>query len=137
MFAPDNGYNVTDKNAYSAVLYVKYGQFSVLLTGDVEQEGEQLLTAEMKRQGIADVTVLKAAHHGSSSSSSEVFLAQANPLVTVISCGEDNRYGHPHKEALERLEDCGTKIYQTPESGAVIIRTDGKKMQIEEFRKGK
>lgn len=116
---------------------ISYGAFSTLLTGDVEGEGERLLTENLKRNGVEKITVLKAAHHGSSHSASEEFLSVAKPSYAVISYGENNRYGHPHKDTLERLAGCGAKILKTPVSGAVTIRTDGKRMQIEEFCKEK
>jgi competence protein ComEC len=71
------------------------------------------------------LTVLKVAHHGSRNSSHQEFIQQVNPVMAVISAGSGNRYGHPHKEVLERLLEQGTKTYITAETGAVIIRTDG------------
>lgn len=130
---PPKGYAQTESNAYSQVLYVKSGLFSMLLTGDIEAEGERLLTEQMKAQGISGVTVLKAAHHGSASSTGDTFLRQANPLIAVISCGKDNRYGHPHAETLDKLRGIGARIYQTPERGAVIIRRDGDAITVRGF----
>lgn len=75
-----------------------------------------------KQMGIR---ILKVAHHGSGYSSSEAFLGWMHPDYAVISCGEKNRYGHPHPDALKRLSDCGSEILQTKESGAIIWKTDG------------
>lgn len=134
---PEYGYENKNANEYSLVLLIRYGVFSTLLTGDVEREGERLLTENLKRNGVNKLTVLKAAHHGSSNSTSEEFLSVLQPSYAVISYGENNRYGHPHKETLERLSACGTKILETPISGAITIKTDGEKMRIEEFCKEK
>lgn len=130
---PPSGYETAETNQYSEVLYMRRGQFSMLLTGDVEKEGERLLMAEMKRQNISGLTVLKAAHHGSSSSCSTEFLAQAKPLMAVISCGEGNPYGHPHRETLDRLAAMGVKVYKTAESGAIIVRVKKDRITVEEF----
>lgn len=107
-----------EKNAASLVLQGEINGKQILLTGDVEKEGEEeLLTA-----GLHPVDILKAAHHGSKNSTLETFLDLVRPETTVISCGEDNRYGHPHKEVLERLSEYGTRIYRTDRDGAVIFR---------------
>lgn len=130
---PPKGYAGTESNAYSQVLYVKSGPFSLLLTGDIEAEGERLLTEQMRAQGISGVTVLKTAHHGSASSTGDDFLRQAKPLIAVISCGKDNSYGHPHAETLERLRGIGARVYQTPDSGAVILQGDGDGIAVREY----
>ena len=78
--------------------------------------------------------VLKVAHHGSKNSSSEAYLGRIRPSAAVISCGEDNRYGHPHRELLERLEAVGSQIFSTAEKGAVTLTTDGSWMGIDAYR---
>lgn len=130
---PMYGYENKNANEYSLVLLVRYGAFSALLTGDVEGEGERLMTENLKKEGIERLTVLKAAHHGSANSTSEELLSLTKPCYAVISYGENNRYHHPHKETMERLLACGTQILETPISGAVTIKTDGKRMRTEEF----
>ena len=95
----------------------------ILLTGAVEKEGEEeLLSEELERADI-----LKAAHHGSKNSTSNEFLQKVQPKQTVISCGKQNRYGHPHLETIHRLQTYHTKIYRTDRSGAIIFfkRRDG------------
>lgn len=114
-------------NAGSLVLEVKYKSFSMLFTGDVEGDGEELLLRKLKEK---DYDVLKVAHHGSKYSTSEKFLKLCNPEVALISAGENNSYGHPHKELLNRLEDAGCKIYNTQKNGAIIIQTDGNSLTI-------
>ncbi|HQD88265.1 MAG TPA: hypothetical protein PLZ87_06120, partial [Methanomassiliicoccaceae archaeon] len=72
-----------------------------------------------------DIEVLKVAHHGSRYSSSEQFLSATSPEIAVISAGAGNTYGHPHEEALERLEASGATIYRTDMNGTMVITTDG------------
>lgn len=132
---PEAGRAAADKNAYSLCVYVKFEEgMSLLLTGDVEGAGEKALLRELKERGIEDITVLKTAHHGSRNATSAQFLAQVTPRIAVISCGRNNRYGHPHEELLKRLEDCRTKIYMTSESGAIAVRMGGKRVEVKVFR---
>ena len=70
---------------------------------------------------MSPCTILKAAHHGSRTSSGEAFLGQADPQYTVISAGKDNRYGHPHRETLKHLEEAGSGIWQTMEKGQISV----------------
>ncbi len=130
---PREGFGGEEANAYSECVLVEFRQereansapgecaWSLLLTGDVEGKGEEALLGELLSQKREGVTVLKAAHHGSRSSTSREILDLLQPEVTVISCGRDNRYGHPHRELLERLEASGTFILQTAESGTVTV----------------
>lgn len=122
-------------NAASMVLYMKYQDFSMLLTGDLEGGGEKSVAALLRSNAITGISVLKVAHHGSKNSTKEEFLRQCSPAVAVISCGEHNTYGHPHKETLERLNDMGTAIYRTDCSGAVQITVSGSRMKVTEYRR--
>ncbi len=131
---PAAGYANEDTNAYSTVLYLRCGQFSALFTGDLEGEGEELVTQRM--EGLTEgADLLKVAHHGSGNSTFEEFLRAVNPGIAVISAGRDNVYGHPHRETLERLERQGCGIWQTPESGAVTVRVKGGRMTIEGYER--
>lgn len=123
---PARGTKLDESNAYSQVYYLTYGEFSMLLTGDVEGEGEEMLVEELKRQSIRDITVLKVAHHGSKYSTGEAFLEIVNPKVALVSCGENNSYGHPHEETLERLRDVGCEILTTPQYGAISFEIENK-----------
>lgn len=122
-------------NAASMVLYMEYQDFSMLLTGDLEGEGEKSVAALLRSNAITGISVLKVAHHGSKNSTKEEFLRQCSPAVAVISCGEHNTYGHPHKETLERLNDMGTAVYRTDCSGAVQITVSGSRMKVTEYRR--
>ena len=134
---PQKGYETEDANAYSIVLELVYGDFSALFTGDLEGEGEQsFLEYQRKRessQSREKLTVLKVAHHGSKYSTPKELLEMIDPDIAVISAGEDNRYGHPHEELLERLEEQGCRIYQTATSGAITMRVKNGKIEVEEF----
>ncbi len=126
--SPDGEETFSDRNEESLVFLVTYDRFSLLLTGDMETGGEEKL---VESGGLSPVTVLKAGHHGSATSSGENFLEKVSPSVTVLSYGRKNRYGHPAGEVKERLENIGSEILETGISGAVMIETDGKKMKIE------
>ena len=127
---PACGTGMGPGNGASLVLGARYGAFGMLLTGDVELEGEQNLVNSGR---LGRYPVLKAAHHGSRNSGTEEFLQIVKPAVAVISAGKDNRYGHPHEETLERLTDAGCMICSTQECGAVMLRSDGSSLQIESF----
>jgi competence protein ComEC len=131
-------------NAGSTVLSVTYCEFDMLLTGDLEKEGEERLVQRLKdnvydkRWGITpaiDYEVLKVAHHGSKYSTSEEFLDLITPEYALISCGENNWYGHPHAELLERLSMSKCETLITYEYGAIIIHTDGKRVEINRWLK--
>ncbi len=131
---PGDDYEGEKGNEASMVLAVTFGKFDMLLTGDVEGEGEKGLI-DIIRAKYPDTRweVLKTAHHGSKNSSSEEFLELVKPTYAMISAGRENRYGHPHEETLERLADIGCKIYNTQESGAVEVVVKDDKMKIGGF----
>ncbi len=124
-------------NEGSACFYIELregeNQLSLLLTGDVEGAGETELLRELQSRDIRGVTVLKAAHHGSKNSTSEELLGQLRPGLAIISCGQDNRYGHPHAELLERLESCGAGTLITYETGAVTFHLDAQKAEARAY----
>ena len=122
-------------NAASMVLAVRYGKFDMLLTGDVEGEGEEQLARRLEEHYQNRTwDVLKVAHHGSKNSSTEEFLRQVHPAYAFISAGQKNRYGHPHKETIERLADTGCNLYSTQEKGAVIVKVEaGKTVRIKKY----
>jgi competence protein ComEC len=118
-----------DVNNNSIVARLVYGDVSLLLTGDIEAVIERRLLA----QGVPlESTVLKAAHHGSCSSSTPEFLAAVDPGIVVISVGADNDFGHPCAEVLERL--AGLPVYRTDEQGVVEIVSDGTRVWVETER---
>lgn len=115
----------SDTNNNSLVLRLTYGDKSFLFTGDMEREAENdLLDSGVKLSS----DVLKVGHHGSSTSTSYRFLYEVSPEIAVISCGEDNSYGHPHEEVLSRLSDADVTVYRTDLDGSVVLFCDGMKV---------
>ena len=106
-------------NHGSLVLKYTYGGTKVLFTGDMTMENERLLL-EQGADLFADI--LKVSHHGSSYSSHGDFLESVSPKAAVISCGEKNIYGHPHKETLERLKDVDAEVFRTDEMGSILVK---------------
>ena len=131
---PEGEFISEDRNEESLVISVQFGRFSMLLTGDVGISGEKWLLENGK---IHPATVLKAAHHGSSTSSGEDFVRTVRPALAVFSYGEGNRYGHPHKEVTERFQAVGSEICRTAEMGAIQIRTNGEKIWVKGYRKAR
>lgn len=119
----------TERNALSQVWRLECRNYSFLFPGDVGNEQEELL---LQRGLLEHADVLKAAHHGSKYSSGEMFLHQVSPLLTVISCGRENRYGHPHREALERIAETGSRILSTMDSGQITVGIQREKLYVKE-----
>ncbi len=115
-----------DLNDSSVALMVRHGAESFLLTGDAEYASECEMLAGGK---LHHVTVYKAGHHGSSSSSSAAFLSAVSPEIAVISCGRDNPYGHPSEGVLMRLNWYTDTIFRTDKDGTVVIESDGKNVR--------
>lgn len=110
-------------NANSIVMRLDYGDFSMLLPGDAEEQTEhRMLTKDLNLK----VKILKVAHHGSKYATSQDFLARVKPEVAIISCGEWNRYGHPSQVVLDRLRAASVKLYRTDLQGEITITTRGK-----------
>jgi competence protein ComEC len=120
--------NDTPKNNDSLVLRIRYGSRSFLLTGDVEKPIEYRMLDENE---IQSTDVLKVAHHGSRTSSTESFLSAANPAFAIISVGVDNSYGHPNRDVLERLGEHHAEVLRTDRNGLVTVRTDGRHLNVE------
>ena len=121
---PEKESGTMNENAYSECFYVDFGDFTLLLTGDVEGSGEEALLAELQRRRIERLDLLKVAHHGSRNSTTEELLQQLNPGTAVISCGSNNRYGHPHVQLLERLENAGMQWFCTKDYGAITVEIE-------------
>ena len=109
------------------VVMLRYGEFEVILTGDMETKVERRLIMEGYD---LDADVLKVGHHGSKTSSSEEFLSAVSPEVAVIQVGVKNRYGHPSPEVLERFENYDIKYYRNDLNGDIKLISDGKNYLI-------
>jgi len=119
----------SDADNNGVVLELSMGEVSFLLTADIWQEAEfELINRRVVRQS----TVLKVAHHGSDTSATAEFLDVVSPRLAVISVGEDNRFGHPSDEVLDRLkEKSGSEnIYRTDEHGTIEFITDGERLWV-------
>jgi competence protein ComEC len=117
------------KNNDSLVLRLHYGNRTILLPGDAEKEAERAILAEHNEASL-QADVLKIGHHGSKNSTMPDFLAAVRPRVAIISAGEENPYGHPSPELLERLEAAGVRVVRTDRNGAVRVRTDGIGLEV-------
>lgn len=111
-----------DANNYSIAVKVTYGEQSFLFTGDCEATAEEDM---LERDIDLQADVMKAGHHGSDTSNTKDFLEAVNPKVCVISCGEENDYGHPRAEVLNNLRDLGVDVYRTDEQGTIVAVSDG------------
>ena len=111
-----------DTNNTSIVIRIVYGDTSFLFTGDAEQETEEKI---LESGQDIESTVLKVGHHGSSTSTSQIFLDAVSPTYAVISCGKDNSYGHPHSETLAKLASAGVEVFRTDELGDIYCTSDG------------
>ncbi len=99
-----------------------YGQSEVLFTGDIERDDEVRLA--LSGTNIQS-DMLKVAHHGSKNSSTNLFMDRVRPAIAVISVGENNRYGHPHKEAIDRIVKTGARILRTDIDGRACFSSNG------------
>lgn len=120
----------SDVDNNSIVVSVQEGDISFLLTGDIREEIEWEL---VRNRAEIDCTVLKVAHHGSNTSTCHEFLAASSPQIAVISCGTDNKYGHPDGEIIARLVNyVGDKnLYRTDLQGTITFTTDGERLWVE------
>lgn len=136
---PVKGEETGDKNTLSIVfLLTDRGKgskrFSMLFTGDLTGEGEIRMMRE--NAPLSETKVLKTGHHGSKASSGEAFLSVLKPALALISCSENNRYGHPSQETLERLQQVGSDPYITAKCGQITLRCKQGKITVETFLKG-
>ncbi|WP_253910603.1 DNA internalization-related competence protein ComEC/Rec2, partial [Pyxidicoccus fallax] len=115
-------------NDRSVVLLVRHGDVTVLLAGDVEEDGEAALV-----EHLGPVTVMKAPHHGSRTSSTEALLARTRPRHVVFCVGRRNRYGFPHPEVEARYRALGSECWRTDLGGAITLESDGKDVRLVSF----
>lgn len=120
VIAPNKNY-VGENDSSIGILFV-HGENKFLFTGDAEEEAEN----DIINNGInLDCDVYKAGHHGSKTSSSLNLLAAATPEYVVVSCGENNTYGHPHAEPMNSFRSLGMKLFRTDEQGTIVVASDG------------
>jgi len=124
---PLRGQTVTSGNDDSVVLRLVYGSQAILLAGDVEQQSEEQL---VRSGDDLRADVLKVPHHGSKTSSTDLFLDAVRPRCAVISVGERSRFGHPHASVVSRYLQRGVRLFQTGRDGTVSVRTDGATLDV-------
>jgi competence protein ComEC len=124
---PDDISKYNNPNDVSIVTYIRYGDVAYLITGDVETQVESSIVSD-----YPDLTaqILRTGHHGSSTSSSQRFLNSIQPEVAIISCAEKNRFNHPSKQIVKRLEKMEIDTYMTFIHGHIEIVTDGETYRI-------
>lgn len=115
-------------NNNSVVCKLEYKNFSMLFTGDIEKIAEEKIIDKYRNTNILDVDVLKVAHHGSKSSSIEQIIEKITPKVSIIGIGKNNKYGHPNKDVIGRLQNYGSRVFRTDENGeiSIVVNTKGR-----------
>ena len=126
--------NAPSRNNDSIVLRLQLGERTLLLTGDIEMAGEN---AVLRANEVLRADVVKVAHHGSKTSSTEGFIAAAQPRFAVISVGQTSIFGHPNSEVVERWRRSGAQVLTTGNRGTITVTTDGRDLELETFVKQK
>ena len=117
-----------DENTGSQIYYATDGNINILLTGDASIESELNL---LNKYDLPEMDILKVGHHGSKTSSSKNFVDAIKPKYSLISCGKDNKFGHPNSSVLDTLKD--SNVYRTDKDGSVTFKIKNKKLEIETF----
>lgn len=126
---PDTDPKDMESNTSSIVARLVYGSTAFMLTGDAPKSIEEYLV--LAEGEFLKSDVLKVGHHGSRTSTAELFLAEVDPAYAVISAGKGNSYGHPHVEVTDLLFNYGVETYSTAEAGRVVFHSDGRTVEAE------
>ena len=121
-----NNKDYGNENDNSSVIYTELNNHKFLFMGDAGVEVEDVL---MEKYNLQDIDVLKVGHHGSRTSSSKNFIDETTPKYSIISVGNNNRYGHPNKEVLYNLTE--SKMYRTDQDGSIMFKIKNNKLKIE------
>lgn len=121
---PDQVVRGWERNNGSIVMKLTYRETSVMLMGDATTETEKIILSTMRPQELVS-QILKIGHHGSNTSTSEEWLDAVMPEIAIISAGEQNRYGHPHQEVIDRLLDRDIQVKETSKDGTITYVSDG------------
>jgi competence protein ComEC len=124
---PDRNVSGLETNMASVVARYVYGDTCFLLTGDTVESIEEYLVS-LFGSGLS-CQVLKVGHHGSNTSTAQVFLSAVSPEYAVVSAGHDNRYGHPHEEVMARLQGVEISILETAKEGTITFTSDGQSVR--------
>ena len=120
MYSKKEEYN-SNENCLVLLLSDYKTNTKCMFAGDISSDTENILIDKYGNNGKLDVDVYKVNHHGSKFSNSERWLKYLSPDISIISCSENNNYGHPHKETIERLKKAASKVFYTKEQGQVKI----------------
>jgi len=115
------------RNEDSIVLEIRFGEVSIVLPGDIGREAEQRLVPLL---ATAPLTILKAPHHGSATSSTQPFIDALHPSAVIFSAGRGNRFGHPAPPVVARYRAANAVIFRTDEDGAIVLDTDGRSVAM-------
>lgn len=129
VLSPIEGREYENANNSSVVIMARFGNTKFLMTGDAEEEAEEWMLTEYSAATFK-ADVLKVGHHGSHSSTTVAFLKAVDPDYAVISCGEDNSYGHPHTETVENLDSMNVATLVTKDHGFIVFRSDGQTVSL-------
>ena len=124
---PNNSKQISENvlNNNSIVCKLTYNSFSTLFTGDIEEIAEYQILKEYKNNlEILKSSVLKVGHHGSKTSSMQNFIKTVNPKIALIGVGQNNKFGHPNNDVINRLENLGCKIFRTDKMGEISIQVN-------------
>ena len=125
ILAPEAGLESDNLNDYSIVIRLVYQNTSFLFQGDAEKRSEEFI---LESNDSVEADVIKIGHHGSSTSSMPNYIKAVNPSIAVITVGKDNKYGHPHVETMELLEELGVVVYRTDENGTIVMVSNGEQV---------
>lgn len=112
-------------NNNSLVLKLNYKNFSALFTGDIEKQAEQKILKNIDNK-ILRAILIKVAHHGSKTSSTEEFIKMVNPRIALIGVGPKNKFGHPSNKTIQLLQSINCKIYRTDDMGEIVLKINSK-----------
>jgi len=138
---PSENPDAASRNNESIVMRLHFGERSILFTGDIESAGEKLLLSALANvawdsKASLHADVVKVAHHGSKTSSTEGFVAATGARWAVIPVGRSSRFGHPHVDVVQRWLTAGASVLTTGEKGMITVKTDGRDLRVEEFVTG-
>ena len=118
-----------ESNTASIVAQLKYGEVEFMFTGDAPKNIEEYIVK--KYGGIIESEVLKLGHHGSRTSTADLFLDTVTPQYAIVSAEKNSRYGHPHQEVLDKVSIRGIRILNTADEGNIVFKSDGDEVWVE------
>lgn len=128
----DASYSASDMNEWSIIMRVEYGANAIILTGDAETHSEQVAMFA-NDSDLFNADILKIGHHGSATSTGDSFLEAVSPRYAILSLGKDNRYGHPHWETMDKLDNANITYFRTDECGTIVAVLTGSTCTVYPF----